>query len=199
VVRRPSVKNIGLRYPLKISIDFDAFSHGQILSKIWLCEQLEPYLEPANLFILGGWYNVLGFMLQVRRPNYYLSITNVDQDAKAVVAADKVTDAWPEVTNVATNANDMTWNLTKDDVVINCSVEHFTNQTWFDRVPVGTLCCIQSSDVTNPKKPWLITSPNPDIQTFISRFPMTETLFLGTKHFQYCNWGYDRFMLIARK
>ena len=183
-----------------MNINTDAFSHGQIVSKVWLCEQLEPYLKPqTSLFILGGWYNVLGFMLIVRRPDYYKTIYNLDADMLAIRVANKITNAWDNVVNLLTDVNEPPWTLASDDVVISCSVEHFSDQTWFNKIPKGTLCCIQSCDVTDPDKPWLIKQPNPDIQTFADRFPMTETLFLSTKRIQYYHFGYNRFMLIGRK
>ena len=178
-------------YRLPLQINTDAFSHGQVVSKIWLCEELEQYLEAqSNLFILGGWYNVLGFMLLTRRPDHYKTIYNLDMDPTAIKVANKITDAWHRVENITVDANDI---LTMDpvtDTVINCSVEHFDNNAWFDKLPSGTLCCIQSSNMTDPEEPWLIKQPNPDIQAFMARFPMKETLFLGTKKITYYNCCY---------
>ena len=67
-------------------MNFDAFSHGQIQSKIWLCEELEPHTPiHANIRILGSWYNILAFMLLTRRPEYYYnSIEGIDIDPDAM-------------------------------------------------------------------------------------------------------------------
>ena len=75
-------------------MNFDSFSHGQIESKIWLCDQIEPFLPPtANIVNLGGWYNVLGFMLKVRNPRRNLKITNIDADPETKPIADRICDA----------------------------------------------------------------------------------------------------------
>lgn len=181
------------------TLNLDAFSHGQIVSKLWLCEELEKYIpQDSQVTILGGWYNVLGFMLLTRRPTYYKSIRNIDQDVEAIRIADKITDAWAfgSVKNTTQNANEAF--ISNGAVVINCSVEHFENNNWFNDLRKGTLVCIQSSDVTDPKEPWLITQPSPTMESFLSKFPVAETLFTGTKRIQYPHFGYNRFMLIGR-
>ena len=70
---------------------------------------------------------------------------------------------------------------------------------WFDKVKQGTLVCIQSSDVTDEYYPWLVTNPNPDIETFKNKYPLSHTMFLDNRNIQYGNWGYNRFMLIGIK
>ena len=76
-------------------MDFDSFSHGQIVSKLWLCEQLEQYIDKnRDITILGSWHNVLGFMLSVRKPGYYKNILGVDSDINVIEIADKITNAW---------------------------------------------------------------------------------------------------------
>lgn len=183
-------------------INMDSFSHGQILSKIWLCEELEKHIEPnCNINILGGWYNVLGFMLNVRRPNYYSLIRNIDQDHDAIIIADKIMDYYKiesKVENICLDANSFI--PYSSEVYINCSVEHFESNDWYEKLYSGTLVCIQSSNMLNPNYPWLIKSPNPDIETLIERFPMSSIKFAGTKDIIYSPTnGYSRYMIIGIK
>lgn len=181
-----------------MNINTDAFSHGQIVSKLWLCDELDKFLlSNVNIIILGGWYNVLGFMLMTRRSDIG-HIINIDIDPEAIQFAEKVSNAWSNVINMCSDANSAI-SMFKSDLVINCSPEHFENNDWFGSVRDGTLVCIQSSDMTDPNHPWLIKQPSPDIQTFLERFPVSEVLFTGTKRIQYASWGYNRFMLIGRK
>lgn len=179
-------------------MNFDSFSHGQIVSKLWLCEELEPHIKTnSSVCILGGWHNVLGMLMLSRNEKKYKSITNVDIDADAINVADKITDKWridQTVSNVNADAN--SYQVTQD-VVINCSVEHFSSQDWFDNIPKGTLVCIQTCDVTDSGYPWLIAMPNPDMETFLERFPLSEVLFTGEKDIVYPNFGYKRFMMIG--
>ena len=45
----------------------DAFSSGQIGSKLWLCEQAEKYFETIDsIWIYGGWYGLTAFLLRAR-------------------------------------------------------------------------------------------------------------------------------------
>ena len=181
-------------------MNFDSFSHGQIVSKIWLCEELEDLLpENPNVYILGGWHNVLGFMLLTRNQHLYKSITNIDLDTDAVEVADKITNTWSmdsTVKNIVGDANTLA--EFDPDLVINCSVEHFENNDWFNQLKPGTMVCIQSSDMTDPNDPWFIRQPNPTLTSFINRFPVSKTLFIGSKRIQYPHFGYNRFMLIGR-
>lgn len=183
-------------------MNFDSFSHGQIQSKIWLCEQLEPFMKKGtNIAILGSWHNVLGFMLSVRMPEYYNNILGMDIDPESIRIANKITDTWKygshTIENRCEDANDLVYDNT--DVIINCSAEHFICEDWFDKIPEGKLICIQSSDVTDAEHPWFVTQPNPTIEDFVERYPLTQTLFLDTLRIQYSDSGYNRFMLIGIK
>lgn len=182
----------------ELNINTDAFSHGQIISKIWLLEKLEPWLKPqTNAYIFGGWYNVLGMMMMVRQSDLYSSITSIDLDPDTACVSDKICNAWPQkITNVTKNCDDII--VPEGATVINCSPEHMSGTVWFDNLPNGTLVCIQSSNMTDPKAPWLISLPNPDMPSFLSRFPVAEVLFVGTKRIQYDTFGYDRYMLVGR-
>lgn len=185
-----------------MTTNFDAFSHGQTLSKIWLCENLEPYIpKNAKVAILGSWYNILSFMMLTRQPNLYRNITGIDVDASAIELADKICNAWTMknnriVENKIGNATEIDYS--EYDAVINCSVEHM-DSTWFNNVKSNTLVCIQSSDVTDPCYPWLISNPNEDLSTMIEKFPLSQRFFMGTKEIEYADWGYKRFMIIGLK
>jgi hypothetical protein len=194
--------------------DLSSFSHGQIISKIWLCEELEKYCKfNDNLYILGGWHNVLGFMMSIRKPNFFKRIHNIDINSEVIEFADKICDTWINVlhaTNshiINTCADSNEYNLqvnTETDIIINCSVEHFNSSEWFNKLPSGTLVCIQSTDIKNEEvinstELWKQGQSNKDLSTFLNRFPVSEYLYVGTKTFEYPNYGYNRFMMIGRK
>lgn len=186
-------------------MNFDSFSHGQIESKLWLCKELEPLLLPkANVYILGGWHNVLGFMLLTRRPGAYAHITSIDLDPEAKLYADKINNCWcydPATAVVTNTTGDASAYKFQDPtaVYINCSPEHFNNTVWFEHIPEGALVCIQSVSITEAGAPWHICSPNATESEFANKYPLSNYLFKGTKRIQYNEWGYDRFMIIGRK
>lgn len=194
-------------------MDFLSFSHGQITSKIWLCEELEKYCKlNDNLYVLGGWHNVLGFMFSVRKPNFFKRIHNIDINSEVIEIADKICDTWinqlhtnSHIINTCADSNEYDLQLNSEtDIVINCSVEHFNSTEWFSKLHVGTLVCIQSSDIKHKDvieslETWQQNQPNSDLATFLNRFPVSEYLYVGTKTFEYPDYGYNRFMMIGRK
>jgi hypothetical protein len=183
------------------NINLDSFSHGQVKSKIWLCEKLEPYIiNNANIVILGSWVNVLGFMLLSRQPNGYNYVKGIDIDEGAVDIANKICNYWyveGVERSVVEDAN--TTILDGFDVVINCSSEHMEDTKWFDRIPAGTLVCVQSSNLTDSNDPWLITNPSPTIDSFKEKYPLRDIKFCDTLPIRYGDWGYDRYMIIGIK
>ena len=76
-------------YPINNNMNYDAFSHGQTLSKIWLCEQLESHIpKNTRAAILGSWYNVLAFMMLTRKSELYQYILGIDIDPLATDIAE---------------------------------------------------------------------------------------------------------------
>lgn len=84
------------------TLNMDAFSDGQIQSKLWLATELEKIhckthspsslTVPAHLFIIGSWYGMLALILTLRQKIPILSISLYDQDPKACKIAKKVLD-----------------------------------------------------------------------------------------------------------
>ena len=184
-------------------MNYDSFSHGQIKSKLWLCQTIENYL-PTNpkLSILGSWYNVLSFMLLTRNPTRYEKIVGIDVDKDAIDIADKITSTWIIDDGLVQNKiGDVNYyDYTDSNVIINCSSEHMNSTRWFNNIPKGTLVCIQSSNVVNTEYPWLVTNPSPTIESFGLKYGLTKTYFIDTLPIRYKHGqGYDRYMLIGVK
>lgn len=186
-------------------MDFSTFSHGQIHSKLWLCEQLEPHLPDASrVVILGSWYNTLGFLLLARNASKFELITGIDYEDKNISMSNKLLDAWligedVKVKNIWKSVNRLTdKDLEIYHVVINTSCEHMEDG-WFSEVNPNQLMCLQTSNVVVDDVTWDILNPNPDMETFKSKYPMSQILFEGEKVFDYGHLKYSRYMLIGRK
>ncbi len=184
-------------------MDFTSFSHGQIQSKLWLCQFIESFI-PANsrIAILGSWYNVLGLTMLLRNPVKYQAITGFDIDQNAINYANKLCESFmiqPNVklNNICADVNEI--DLNGYDVVINCSVEHMNSRKWFEKLIANTLVCIQSSNVVVSDEVWDIKDPTQNLDELKSKYPMTQYYFSSNKSFQYDSYGYQRFMLIGRK
>jgi hypothetical protein len=195
-----------------MNYDLSSFIHGQITSKIWLCEELEKHCKPEDsIYLLGGWHNVLGFMLSVRKPNYYKKIHNIDIDETAIIQADQICNTWvnelntnSHIINTCEDCNEYNFHLDPNkDIVVSASTEHFENNNWFSKMPDNTMICIQTANVvpknSNEDDVWKIKQPNPNLATFLNRFPMKEYLYVGTRKIQYPTLEYDRYMIIGRK
>ena len=185
------------------SMNFDAFSHGQTKSKLWLCEQLEQHLpDNAIVAILGGWYNLLGFMMLARNHNKISSILNIDIDSSAIDIANKINNGWmigtdAKINNIVADASN--YNYQGFDVVINCSPEHMTGNDWFNNISSGTLVCIQSSDIDINDDIWKVTNANKSLDDLVKKYPLSQTLYKDSIEFVYGDWGYQRFMIIGVK
>lgn len=185
------------------NVNLDSFSHGQIKSKLWLCESLEPYLPSVStIAILGSWYNILSFMLLTRNNKNYESIVGIDQDIESIEISNKINNYWilenkSKFKNIHEDVNVST--LDSYNVVINSSPEHMEKRTWFDNIAAGTLVCIQSSNMLDPDHPWYIKNPSPNIDSFASKYPLSKIMFLDTLPIRYNDWGYDRYMIIGIK
>ena len=183
-------------------MNYDSFSHGQILSKIWLCEQLEPHVpKNTKAAILGSWYNVLAFMMLTRRSDLYQFISGIDHDHLATDIADKICNAWifgdnPKVTNITSDVSE--YDYIEFNLVINCSVEHMSNE-WFLDIDPNVIVCIQTSNVADSKEPWFITNPTASFEEFRNKFPMSETMFEGVRSFDYGHFSYERYMIIGKR
>lgn len=183
-------------------MDLASFSHGQVQSKIWLCELLEPLLKGSDkIAILGSWYNVLGFMLNVRKPKYYSHITGFDID-NVQEDADKITCAWnhlPELTVFNINADVNTVDLTGFDVIISTSVEHITQNNWYNNVKSNTLVCIQSSTIGTDVENFKVTNPNNSLNELKQKYPLSKIVYEGMLDFDYPVNPYKRLMIIGYK
>lgn len=184
-------------------MDYTAFSHGQMQSKIWLCESLEKYIpDNSNIAILGSWYNLLGLLLLTRNPSKYNFILGIDIDKNVIDIANKLCEGWMiqpnvKIRNEVADANN--YNFGGHNVIINCSVEHMESTKWFENLHSGTLVCTQSSDVTQSDENFDIKNPNQSLDDLCNKFPMRTFYNRKIKRFRYNEWGYTRLMTIGIK
>jgi hypothetical protein len=187
-------------------MDFSAFSHGQIHSKLWLCEELEKHIKkPISAVILGCWYNVLGFLMLARHQELYTSITGIDCVDGHIQYANKINDAWiinsDKLKTFCADINLVTFEDV--DCIICTSTEDVLKTDWFNNIPKNTLVCLQSTNLTAEDvaeyRNWDILNANRTLKEFKNKFPLSKVLFEGTKTFDYPTLKYKRFMLIGKK
>ena len=82
---------------MMMQVESDAWSHGQIESKLWLCQEFEhhhAYYLPKNIAIYGGWYGLTAFLLLTRQHIQIQKIRSYDIDPACEPIADKINNAW---------------------------------------------------------------------------------------------------------
>lgn len=175
----------------------DAFSNGQVASKIWLCEELEKLFDRIDLIeIYGGWYGITAFLLQSRNRIKIDSIKSYDLDPSCEPVADVINENWVfnEWQFKAYTADCNTITPTAD-LIINTSTEHFESMAWFDNIPAGTYVALQGNNM--PHDDHYDLSLNLD--SFCTKFGLSKILYQGEKQFKYPTWQFTRYMIIGQK
>jgi hypothetical protein len=190
----------------------DAFSRGQIRSKIWLIEELQK-INPKfdNILIYAGWMGQL-----VRFFDQHIEfdkIRVIDQDPQACYISDKIinnhliTD-WKvksscmKIEDIEQFLNHCTVPLTNaagetfptkfvPDLIVNTSAEHMDEQ-WFYNIKQNSIIAIQSNNLFDIEEHVnCVTS----VEAMKKKFKLSEILYEGELELP----GYKRFMLIGRK
>jgi hypothetical protein len=183
-----------------LNVNKDAFSSGQIGSKLWLCEELEKLFDTIDsIWIYGGWYAVTAFLLNSRNNIEIEYIRSYDVDPACAEVADMINENWV-YQNWKFKAQTQDCNKLKidwggPDLIINTSTEHFESMDWWNNIPKGTTVALQGNNMVHDDHHVHSTS----LKKFVAQFPVSETLFKGEKEFVYPDWRFTRYMLIGVK
>lgn len=175
----------------------DAFSNGQIASKLWLCEELEKLFDRIDrIEIYGGWYGIAAFLLQTRNRITIDSIKSYDLDPACEPIADMINENWV-IDRWRFKAHTADCNLlkTQADLIINTSTEHFESREWFDNIPLGTYVALQGNNMLHDEHHDLSINLN----SFCAKFRLSTVLYRGEKQFEYPTWQFTRYMVIGQK
>lgn len=179
-------------------LDKDAFSNGQIDSKLWLCRELEQLGWTSDLtHIYAGWYGILAFLLLSREKFNVGRIESFDIDPSCEPIADMINENWvfKEWQFKAFTVDCNQGVRGTPDLVINTSTEHFDSVEWFHRIPKGTRVILQGNDM--PHDDHCVHSSS--LEDFIDHYPVSELHYTGSKEFKYPTWSFTRYMIIGTK
>lgn len=198
----------------RFSVAVDAFSSGQVGSKIWLCEELEkiwsvknassPKGQTETVWIYGGWQGVLGFLILNRdfSTAHVRAVRSFDLDPACESVANTICENWVwrewmfRAFTADCNQLDPSHGGEFGEaptVVINTSVEHFDDRAWFEKIPVGTMVVLQASDFEHDGAVSLYDTE----EKFADAFPFQKTHFSGRLGFDYGSWKFNRLMRIG--
>ena len=181
-------------------IDKDAFSNGQIGSKIWLCQEIENLFDRVEtIWIYGGWYGMSAFLLRSRANTLIKRIYSYDLDPECQEVADMINENWVcqewQFKAFTEDCNKLFPRKADPDLIINTSTEHFETMEWWDNIPEGTTVAIQGNDMEHDDH---VVHSN-SLDDFCQKYPVSEVLYRGSKKFIYPDWNFTRFMLIGIK
>lgn len=175
----------------------DAFSSGQVSSKLWLCEELERTRWTSNeTAIYGGWYGITAFLLLSRNKFKVHRIRSYDLDPSCEPTADMINENWVwQDWKFKALTEDCNKIKTSADLIINTSTEHFDSKEWFDRIDYGTRVVLQGNNMAHDDH--VVHSEN--LQQFLTHYPLSKTKYSGQLDFEYPTWSFTRFMVIGIK
>lgn len=175
----------------------DSFSHGQITSKIWLCEELEKLQWSSDItHIYGGWYAMTAFLL-FSRGNFKVNyIESFDLDPECESIARMINDNWVIQKKFQAYTKDCSKIVEGNrDLIINTATEHFPTLDWFHNIPTGTRLVLQGNNMLHDDH--FVYSES--LESFKKTYPLSSIEYEGTRDFDYIEWGFTRYMIIGIK
>ena len=173
-----------------------SFTPDLIKSKVWLLTELARIAPTVGtIYVLGSWYGNLGVLLALDPVIKYKQLINVETDPEFLQASKRIHNhlGMGNTEYMLKDANDLDYRqLDTDGVVINTSLTDMQGQSWFDRIPAGTLVVLQSRD-NDPGNEAHST------QDIIDRFPLSEIIYDGKLELQDPETKYTRYMVIGVK
>lgn len=128
----------------------NAFNHKQVASKLWARDRLFGSCGGrfGTVWILGGWYGVLGAMLLDDRRFDIGLIESIDVDPDVAEVARTLNQAAGARFRTRTaDMYELDYRGGRPDLVVNTSCEHIADvRGWLDRLPAGTQVLLQSND-----------------------------------------------------
>jgi len=127
----------------------DAFWKGQINSKLWLINNIKPFVNnPSTVEIHGGWVGTLSSLLfQSNLPIVKITSIDIDPSCESIaIEMNKMEHNQNKFQAITSNMIDY---KCSSDVVINTSCEHIVQQdyeVWLSKVPEHSLIVLQSNN-----------------------------------------------------
>jgi len=188
-----------------------AFSENQFASKTWLADKVHETLGGrfGTVYVLGGWYGVLGAIL-LNDPRFRIGrVLSFDIDPQCAPVAEHLNaehvaaGRFRAITADACTLDYRSFDAGPGDggpengavanLVVNTSCEHMPSaEAWYGRLPAGISQALQSNDYFDCDEHVNCIA---DLAAFKRQAPMTEVLYEGALQRK----RYSRFMLIGRK
>tara|TARA_Y100000034_G_scaffold132929_1_gene197098 strand:+ start:725 stop:1945 length:1221 start_codon:yes stop_codon:yes gene_type:complete len=192
----------------------DAFTQGQLRSKLWLLKHLRD-IDLGTVFICAGWYGTLARAMFENERIHFDKIRSFDIDEKCVEVADMINKQWnkddwafkalhSDILDVNYTEHSWTFWSTKNNresypiidspnTIINTSCEHIENFTkWFSAIPKDKLVALQTNNYFELSEHVNCVK---DINQFKQQAPLNNIIYEGELVLE----KYTRYMLIGYK
>ncbi len=192
----------------------DAFTQGQLRSKLWLLKHLRD-INLGTVFICAGWYGTLARAMFENERIHFDKIRSFDIDEKCVEVADMINKQWnkddwafkalhSDILDVNYTEHSWTFWSTKNNresypiidspnTIINTSCEHIENFTkWFSAIPKDKLVALQTNNYFELSEHVNCVK---DINQFKQQAPLNNIIYEGELVLE----KYTRYMLIGYK
>lgn len=163
----------------------DAFRLKQMQSKAWMMSKLKDFDKESRVLVIGSW---LGFTSLCLTKLGYKHITETDPDSRLSVVANHLNRRNKTFKHLDLDVNDM--DLSQYDIIINTSCEHIADNTWYERIPVGTKVILHSNNLPGYDH----VNCCADLDEMISKYPMVLD-YAGALDLE----QYTRFMLMGSR
>lgn len=190
--------------------DLEAWSDGQMKSKMWMIQMLEQYIpaefnHPPTIWQLASWYAMPAFMLYVRNNIEIDKYRSFDIVPECEVIAESINNAWLidewkfKALTLDINEIDYSspwkYHSLPPNIIINTSCEHMESKKWFENIPKGIFVVLQSTDMKHSDHHSRVES----IDQLKKMYNLGDYYFAGTLKIKYEQWSFNRFMTIGVK
>ncbi len=184
----------------------ESLNLSQVTCKKWLLDELSRTLgtEFGTVYVLGGWYGVLGAML-LHDPRFAIGkVVSVDIDPHCKPVGEALNRCHVETglfESVTADVYDLDYSDllghraggTRLSLLINTSCEHLTDtDRWLNNIPPETPMVAQSNDYFECDEHINCVR---DLEAFRRQMRLSEVLFEGSLRLK----KYTRFMLIGKR
>lgn len=182
-----------------MNFDKDAFAHGPIRSKIWLCQELSTHkLAVDKIYILGAWTGTAALFIDAMANVDYKKMVLVDINAGYLDQARIICNAIDcdgRLEIVTADANTFDYPKSEKLLVINTSTDNIQSDKWYQKIPSGSIVGLQGRNGIARD----LIQPYETLIDFHKAYSMSTVYFVGEKKFQYPDHSYTRFMKIGKK
>lgn len=172
----------------------DAFWKGQVKSKIWLIDNLRPFVKlPSTIEIHGGWVGVLSSLL-FQSDIYIKHIISIDIDPDCEKLAFTMNQIETEKGKFKAITADMCNFISEADIIINTSFEHISHDQyniWLSRLPKDSIIVLQSNNYNIPEHIRIAQN----LTEFKEQSKLSNILYAGELDLPL----YKRYMIIGKK